>query len=137
MAGRKSKKSQSNLRQMSLSELVGLRDEVQALVEKKILAEREELRARMEALTAYGASAERGRGATSTSARGERRGRKTRKAHPLKGTKAPAKYAGPQGETWSGRGLTPRWLVALEKEGKKREQFLVGASTRKKAARHR
>ena len=32
---------------------------------------------------------------------------------------------GPGGETWAGRGLTPRWLVDLEKKGKKREQFLI------------
>lgn len=28
-------------------------------------------------------------------------------------------------DTWAGRGRTPRWLVALEKDGRKREEFRV------------
>lgn len=36
-----------------------------------------------------------------------------------------AKYRGPNGETWSGRGLTPRWLASLLAEGKKKTDFLV------------
>ncbi len=35
------------------------------------------------------------------------------------------KFRGPNGETWSGRGLTPRWLAALEAEGRKREDFAI------------
>ena len=41
------------------------------------------------------------------------------------GKKVPAKYRGPNGEEWTGRGRTPGWLTALEAEGKKREQFAV------------
>jgi len=37
----------------------------------------------------------------------------------------PAKYRGPAGETWSGRGLTPRWLAALVAQGKSREEFAI------------
>ena len=36
-----------------------------------------------------------------------------------------AKYRGPNGETWSGRGLTPRWLVSLVAQGKKKEEFVI------------
>lgn len=36
-----------------------------------------------------------------------------------------AKYCGPAGETWSGRGLTPRWLAALLAQGKTKEEFAV------------
>lgn len=36
-----------------------------------------------------------------------------------------AKYRGPAGETWSGRGLTPRWLAALVAQGKTKEDFAV------------
>lgn len=36
-----------------------------------------------------------------------------------------AKYRGPNGETWSGRGLTPRWLAALLAEGKTKEEFAL------------
>lgn len=46
-----------------------------------------------------------------------------------KGEKAagvvPAKYRGPNGETWSGRGLTPRWLAALLTEGLTKEEFII------------
>ncbi len=36
-----------------------------------------------------------------------------------------AKYRGPAGETWSGRGGTPKWLKAQIEEGKSKEQFLI------------
>lgn len=41
------------------------------------------------------------------------------------GKKIEPKYRGPQGETWSGRGLAPKWLAALEAEGKRREDFAI------------
>jgi DNA-binding protein H-NS len=37
----------------------------------------------------------------------------------------PAKYRGPTGESWSGRGLMPRWLVALVTQGQSKEEFLI------------
>ena len=39
-----------------------------------------------------------------------------------------AKYRGPNGETWSGRGLMQRWLVALVAlvaQGKTKEEFAI------------
>lgn len=39
--------------------------------------------------------------------------------------KAAIKYRGPKGEKWSGRGMTPLWMRAYLKKGKKKEQFLV------------
>lgn len=37
------------------------------------------------------------------------------------------KYRHPEtGETWSGRGKAPRWLVAAEAAGAKRDSFLIG-----------
>lgn len=41
------------------------------------------------------------------------------------GNPAPVKYRGPNGETWSGRGLMPRWLSALVAQGQSRESFAV------------
>ena len=38
---------------------------------------------------------------------------------------APVKYRDSEGNTWSGRGRAPRWLMAAEKNGQKREQFAV------------
>ena len=37
-----------------------------------------------------------------------------------------AKFCGPNGESWTGRGLVPRWLAALIAQGHKREEFTVG-----------
>ena len=48
-----------------------------------------------------------------------------KKAAPAKKGSAPVKYRGPGGETWAGRGRPPRWLSALEAEGKKRADFAV------------
>lgn len=48
-------------------------------------------------------------------------GKTTRKTE----VKVAAKYLGPNGETWSGRGLMPRWLAALVKQGRQKEDFAV------------
>jgi len=37
-------------------------------------------------------------------------------------TPAPAKYTGPNGESWSGRGLTPKWISRSEKD---KSEFLI------------
>ena len=36
-----------------------------------------------------------------------------------------AKYRGPNGETWSGRGLTPRWLATLLEQGRLKDEFAI------------
>jgi DNA-binding protein H-NS len=36
-----------------------------------------------------------------------------------------AKYRGPNGETWSGRGLSPRWLADLLAKGRTKEDFAI------------
>lgn len=36
-----------------------------------------------------------------------------------------AKFRGPDGQTWSGRGLMPRWLSALVAQGQSKEEFAV------------
>lgn len=41
------------------------------------------------------------------------------------GSAVAAKYQGPNDETWSGRGLTPRWLAALVAQGKTKEEFAI------------
>ena len=41
------------------------------------------------------------------------------------GVPVAAKYRGPNGETWSGRGLMPRWLSALVSQGQTRDDFLI------------
>jgi DNA-binding protein H-NS len=54
---------------------------------------------------------------------GKRRGRpagKPGRTSAMKGVKVAPKYRGPNGETWAGRGATPRWLAALVEEGHSR-----------------
>jgi DNA-binding protein H-NS len=66
---------------------------------------------------------------------GPKRGRPTGGAgrmSALKGKAVPPKYRGPDGETWAGRGATPRWLAALLKEGHSIEEFAI-AKGRKRA----
>ena len=41
------------------------------------------------------------------------------------------------GDTWAGRGATPRWLKAAIKEGKKLEDFLIDKATPTKRATKR
>ncbi|MFT3848096.1 MAG: H-NS histone family protein [Propionivibrio sp.] len=36
-----------------------------------------------------------------------------------------AKYRGPNGETWTGRGRAPKWLEALEAQGRTRAEFSI------------
>ena len=40
-------------------------------------------------------------------------------------TPVAVKYRGPEGQTWSGRGRAPNWLVALESQGRHKDEFLV------------
>ena len=42
-------------------------------------------------------------------------------------TSVAAKYCGAEGQTWSGRGLTPRWMTTLIEQGKKKEDFLIAS----------
>ncbi|MBP6505257.1 MAG: H-NS histone family protein [Rhodoferax sp.] len=64
---------------------------------------------------------------------GKRRGKsttvtakaRTAKVSGKSGTTVAAKYRGPNGETWSGRGLMPRWMRVLVDQGKTKESFLI------------
>jgi DNA-binding protein H-NS len=54
------------------------------------------------------------------------------KSAAAKGAKKPrsvavvaAKFKGPNGESWSGRGLAPRWLAALIAQGRSKEEFAI------------
>jgi DNA-binding protein H-NS len=105
------KQKKQNLAGMDFDELMNLRGQV----DEALSGHRSDLERQLAALgrsvRSFGGSALR-----------ERRGS-------LKGTKVAAKYRGPGGETWAGRGATPRWLVAAMKgTGKKREDFLIEKS---------
>ena len=53
---------------------------------------------------------------------------KPKKVLPRGGEALAAKFTGPNGERWTGRGLTPRWLTALIAQGNKKEDFAVVAA---------
>jgi len=50
---------------------------------------------------------------------------KSPKAARKAGNPVAAKFRGPNGETWSGRGLMPKWLSALVAQGQSKESFAV------------
>lgn len=41
--------------------------------------------------------------------------------------KVSPQYTGPNGESWTGRGVVPKWLAALEATGHNRESFKIKA----------
>ena len=52
-------------------------------------------------------------------------GRPAKKAAKKSANPVAIKFRGPNGETWSGRGLTPKWLSTLIAEGKSKQDFAV------------
>jgi DNA-binding protein H-NS len=51
--------------------------------------------------------------------------KRTPKTRQDTGAKVAAKFRGPNGEEWTGRGRMPNWLVAQEATGRKRDEFLI------------
>ncbi len=93
-----------------------------------------EIRAKMQAfgITLKDLQLDKARGkskATKTSkvAAGTKRvGKVAKKKSETTVTVAP-KFRGPNGETWSGRGLTPRWLSTLVAQGQVKDDFAIKA----------
>jgi DNA-binding protein H-NS len=104
------------LKSMSIAKLQDLKAKVDAAISEKVSSRREELEAEMSKLEGYTG--------------GARRGRPPGRGGP-RGTVAP-KYRNPENpsETWAGRGLRPRWLVAAIKGGKKLEDFAIGGAAK-------
>ena len=57
-------------------------------------------------------------------ARGQKRVAKN-SGNSNKGIKVAPKYRGPAGETWSGRGLAPKWLTTLVAAGRRKDEFAL------------
>ena len=66
-----------------------------------------------------------GRATKGRSAKGARSTPAKAKKAAKDATVVAAKFRGPNGETWSGRGLTPRWLAALLAQGKTKQEFAI------------
>ncbi len=110
-----------NLSRMDVQALFDLRKQVEdTLVSQRSTLERQ-LAALGGSITSIGGKVARGGGRGSA----------------LKGKKVAPKYRSAEGETWAGRGATPRWLKAAIKEGKKLESFLIDKSTVKEKRKRR
>jgi DNA-binding protein H-NS len=100
------------LTSMSVAKLQDLKSKVDAAISEKVRARRHELESELSKLAGYSGNGRRGR---------------------LGGRMGPvaAKYRNPDNpaETWAGRGLRPRWLVAAIKSGKKLEAFAIAPGT--------
>jgi DNA-binding protein H-NS len=109
------------LKTMSVAKLRDLKSQVEAAISAKVSERRQELESELSKLDGYSGGARRGRPA----GRGG-----------LRGVVAP-KYRNPENpaETWAGRGLKPRWLVAALKGGKKVEDFAIAGAAKGSATK--
>jgi DNA-binding protein H-NS len=114
------KRKKQNLAGMNLDELMSLRGQIDTALSGHRSTLEKQLASLGGSVTSFGGAALR-----------ERRSS-------LKGTKVAAKYRGPEGETWAGRGATPRWMTEATKgTGKKREDFLIDKSGARTVAKRR
>jgi DNA-binding protein H-NS len=109
------------LKSMTVAKLQDLKSQVEAAISTKISERRHELESQLSKLD--------------VDSGGARRGRPAGRGGP-RGAVAP-KYRNPEnpGETWAGRGLRPRWLVAALKGGKKVEDFAISGTAKSSAVR--
>jgi DNA-binding protein H-NS len=108
-----------DLEAMDFDELWLMHEELTKILSEKISAEKLELERRLAQLNRAEQIGEAG-----TSSAEPRIDRPQRRKYP----KVLPKYFNPSapGETWSGRGKHPRWLVAALQSGHKLEDFLIG-----------
>ena len=107
------------------SQIANLQKQADEIRSKEYQATIEEIRQKMQAfgISAKDIQTAKGKGKPGRKAK-VTEGKKPGKVKKPASTVA-AKYRGPNGETWSGRGLTPKWLRALEAAGQPKESFLI------------
>ena len=117
--------AKTNLTSMSVDALLKLRDDIADVLSRKA----HELKQQLSRLA--------GDTATGRKPRTQNRSKTGKKAASKKvaSKKVAAKYRGPDGATWSGRGLKPRWLSAELTAGKNIEEFLIGDGPAKTSRR--
>jgi DNA-binding protein H-NS len=104
----------------SFTELLKIKKRLESEVKSRQAHEVEELRAKVtEVAQTLGISAEELLRLRSVPPR-----QPARKTKHVRG-KQPAKYRGPGGEEWSGRGPAPRWMKPLLAKGKTKADFLI------------
>jgi DNA-binding protein H-NS len=105
-----------NFSSHSLPELLEIKKSIESEIKSRQSREIEELRAKVaETASTFGLSVEQLMG---LSTEGKRMTKHAR-------GKQPAKYRGPAGEEWSGRGPAPRWMKPFLEKGKTKEDFLI------------
>jgi DNA-binding protein H-NS len=122
----------SNLARLSVDELLGLRDQIGAILNKRA----DDLRSQLSRMGGELGNA-RASGNIGNGRRGGASVNNGRKKHALSGRKLAPKYRNPKtGESWSGRGMMAGWLKAAMKGGAKKDDFLVTkvAASKKKSA---
>ena len=109
------------LKTMTIAKLRDLKSQVEAAISAKVSERRQELESELSKLDGHSG--------------GARRGRPVGRGGP-RGAVAP-KYRNPENpaETWAGRGLRPRWLVAALKGGKKVEDFAIAGAAKGSATK--
>jgi DNA-binding protein H-NS len=107
--------SKFELENLSIEQLIQLRDRADELIGRKLQAEKKSLQDKLSAIERY----ERTRAVEQPIAPSQRR-------------RAEPKYRDPSsGATWAGRGQVPRWMVEHIKRGAKREDFRIGGGERR------
>jgi DNA-binding protein H-NS len=97
----------------SFAELVEIKKELERELQSRQAKEIEDIRTKVaDAARALGVSVE------------EIYGVRKRETRYPKG-KQPAKYRGPNGEEWSGKGPSPKWMKPLLAKGKTKADFLI------------
>jgi DNA-binding protein H-NS len=112
------------------SQIEKLQKQANDIKSKEFAATVQEIQAKMQAfgITVKDLqSTKGGRGKAKSSAAKATKAAKTPKTRKASAPVA-AKYRGPNGESWSGRGLMPKWLSALVAQGQSKESFSVAAS---------
>jgi DNA-binding protein H-NS len=103
----------------SFEELLEIKRDVDSEVESRKAKEVEDLRARVtDTAQTLGVSIAELFGLPSSRQNGRRQTKHSK-------GKQPAKYRGPNGEEWSGRGPAPRWMKPLLTKGKTKADFLI------------
>ena len=114
-----------NLDEWTVPELTALIQDAEAKRDEKMEGARQSLREEMETRAAeLGLSIEGLLGSRATSPRASQNSSRRGATRKSGGTVA-AKYRGPNGEEWTGRGRPPKWLAELEGKGGKREDHLI------------
>jgi DNA-binding protein H-NS len=108
------------LKTMPIPKLQELARQVEGAIAEKVTERRRELESELSKLARFD---------------GGGRGGKVGRGGP-RGSVAP-KYCNPQNptDTWAGRGLKPRWLVAAIKGGKSLDDFLIAGASKASSAK--